>query len=377
VMRWTRLLLAATCGTVLWAGPAEAAAPVGQWRFDEGSGAIARDSSGSGLNGTLNGGRDGSGPTWMTGVSGRALHFDGDDDVALPDSTTLEPQRITVAAWVRRAGSPGDYRYIVSKGSTGCYMSSYGLYTGELGSAAFYVSGGGHYTVSAEPSGSDVWDGRWHRLVGSYDGRRVRLYVDGRQVGDGITGPSRIDYGLASRGPYIGSYHGGCDLPFSGDIDTVAIYGAALSDGDVAADAGLPGNIVPPPMPGSGGGSIAAGSGAGAPASPRPVTQGTKPPAGKSVRAGCLWLQADPGSVRAGKRTRIVATVRVHGRRRAHVRLWLRGHKLHATAATGRHGRASFRVSPVRSERRLTLSARSTKAFACTRTATMAIRVRR
>lgn len=368
------MLLGAACSAVLWAGPARAESPVGQWRFDEGGGTIAHDTSGSGLDGTLSGGRDGVGPSWVAGVSGSALHFDGDDDIALPDSTTLEPQRITVAAWVRRAGSPGDYRYIVSKGSTGCDMSSYGLYTGPEGSAAFYVSAGGTYTVSPEPAVAAVWDGGWHRLVGSYDGRYVRLYLDGRQVGDGMVGPSRIDYGLASRGPYVGTFHGACDLPFSGDIDTVEIYGTAMSDRDIATDAGWPVSVVPPPMAGSSGLSIPGAPGTGASPSP---PHGTPPRTGKSVRAGCLWLEAEPGSVRAGKRARIVATVRVHGRRRAHVRLWLRGRGLHATTFTGRRGRGSFPVRSARGERRLTLRARATRALACTRTATMVIRVRR
>ena len=357
--RSTGVVVVAVVGAALWSGSAQAQVAAGQWRFDEGSGTIAHDSSGSGLNGTMSGGPDGVGPTWIAGVSGSALHFDGDDVVALPDTTKLEPQRITVAAWVRRAGSPGDYRYVVSKGSRACYTSSYGLYTGPQGSAAFYVSDDSVYTVSPQPSLDRVWDGRWHRLVGTYDRSYVRLYIDGRRVGHGTPATSGIAYGMSSKSPYIGSYRGGCDLPFSGDIDTVDIYGRALSDADIAADAGL---LAPPPsLPGSGGGQIPA---APAPASP-------------TVRAGCLWFRARPGSVRARRHTRIVAKVRVNGRARAHVRLRLRARKLKATAVTGRRGIASFRVRPARGERRLTLRARSTAALGCTRTAKIIIHVRR
>jgi hypothetical protein len=297
---------------------------VGQWRFDEGLGTVAHDTSGSGLDGTLTAGAHGATPSWVAGVSGSALRFDHHDAVALPSSAVGESPQVTVAAWVRRAGSPGAYRYVFSKGATGCYMSSYALYTGRRGSMAFYVSSGGHYTLSAEPSPSAVWDGRWHRVVGTYDGRDVRLYVDGRQVGAGIPEAGGIDYGLASRGAYIGAYRGGCVLPFSGDIDTVELYASALTDAEIAADAGLAPGDVPPPLPGSGGGSL-----------PLPAPAASSAGSG-IVPAGCLWLQAQPRSVRARLRLRIPRAVG-----------------------------------------RLTLSARAPKGLACTGTAVVTIPVHR
>ena len=48
---------------------------VGWWRFDEGSGTIANDSSGNGNDGTFNGD-----PQWVVGYFGGALEFDGSDD---------------------------------------------------------------------------------------------------------------------------------------------------------------------------------------------------------------------------------------------------------------------------------------------------------
>jgi hypothetical protein len=48
---------------------------VGWWKFDEGSGTTAADSSGNGNTGTLT-----NGPTWSTGKIGQALSFDSADD---------------------------------------------------------------------------------------------------------------------------------------------------------------------------------------------------------------------------------------------------------------------------------------------------------
>src|SRR4051794_32047893 len=98
----TRIVVAALAGVLLWASSAQAQAqaqaPAGQWRFDEGSGLVAHDTSGSGLDGTIT-----AAPVWVPGISGSALRFNGDYAVALPNSPTLESPHITVAAWVRHA----------------------------------------------------------------------------------------------------------------------------------------------------------------------------------------------------------------------------------------------------------------------------------
>src|SRR3954470_20329598 len=234
-----RVVLGVALVTLFAASPAIARTPVGEWRFDEGSALVAHDSSGSGLDGALRAGTNA--PTWIAGLQGSALHFDGDDEVALPDRAALEPAKITVAAWVRSTGSPGTYRYVLSKGSRSCWSSSYGLYTGESGGAAFYTSGAGAFTVSPQAAPSQVWDGRWHRLTGSYDGTRVRLYLDGAEVGSGTPNSDPISYGIASRAPYIGTYHGDCDLPYVGDIDALRVWNDARSAAAVAQDA-----VVPP-----------------------------------------------------------------------------------------------------------------------------------
>lgn len=54
--------------------------------FDEGSGTIARDSSGYGSDGTI------YGATWTTGISVKALRFDGSGDyVSVSNSLSVNP----------------------------------------------------------------------------------------------------------------------------------------------------------------------------------------------------------------------------------------------------------------------------------------------
>src|SRR2546423_591320 len=57
---------------------------VAYWKFDEGSGTTAADSSGFANAGTVNG------PTWTSGEIGGALNFDGVNDyVSVPDASNL------------------------------------------------------------------------------------------------------------------------------------------------------------------------------------------------------------------------------------------------------------------------------------------------
>jgi hypothetical protein len=101
------------------------------WPFYEGSGQVAHDVSGNGLNGTFGAilGSGSAGPIWTVGHDGGpALSFASNDFVTLGDSTLLEPKpNVAVEAWVRGNGSPGTYRYVLSKGSVNCDRSAYGL----------------------------------------------------------------------------------------------------------------------------------------------------------------------------------------------------------------------------------------------------------
>lgn len=160
----------------------------------------------------------------------RALRFDGDDFVTIGDSPTLEPAQMTVAALVRANGSPGPFRYIFSKGALACQAASYGLYTGPAGGAAFYISNGTQYALSTQ-AGDGIWDGRWHLVVGVFDGSELRLFVDGKSAGPAVPTTVSLQYGLPDNERfYLGNYGGTCSssLGFVGDIDAAAIWTRAL-----------------------------------------------------------------------------------------------------------------------------------------------------
>lgn len=218
---------------------------IGQWHFDEGSGTVAADSSGNNDTGNL---FPLTGPPqWVAGRFGTALSFNGSDGVEIPDNghSVLDSatSAISVSAWVMHTGSPGDYRYMIAKGASGCDSASYGLYTGPRGGLSFYISnpqssGIADYNLSPE-AGDGVWDGNWHLVVGTFDGSALRLYVDGVEIGAGTPFSGPIDYARASNtNLYIGYYPApqGCLAGgFTGAIDEPAVWNFALSAAQVSA----------------------------------------------------------------------------------------------------------------------------------------------
>jgi hypothetical protein len=208
--------------------------PVGQWDLNEGTGTIAHNdfilSSGDGALG--------GGVSWTAGIFQSGLSFNGvDGKVDVRDSPSLEGSNVTVSAWVKAYGSPGDYRYIVAKGGNGCCTGSYGLYTGANGGLKFYVATSLTTFVASPDAGTTIWDGEWHNVVGTFDGSSVRVYVDGQPVGSGSPDNSPIQYNLPTGSDLvIGDYPWCPGLDFNGDIDEVKVFNRALSPAEISFD---------------------------------------------------------------------------------------------------------------------------------------------
>ena len=141
--------LAAAAALLAASAPAWAshAGPLrGQWHLDENpavAGQKMLDSSGHGL--------DGDPYETILSVSGRfgqGVEIPDDLEITVIDNALLEPQRVSLLAWVK-GSAPGAFQTIIAKGGDdGCTASSYALDTSSAGGIEFYVRGGSNARFS-------------------------------------------------------------------------------------------------------------------------------------------------------------------------------------------------------------------------------------
>ena len=202
---------------------------VAAYSFDEGSGTVAADASGTGNNGTV------TGATWTAaGKNGGALSFDGVNDlVSRADNATLDVTRITIEAWVNPSALSG-WRTVVLKEGTDAL--GYALYAhDDSPRPAAYINTG---------QAGDRWSegvtalplNTWTHLATTYDGATLRLYVNGVQV------RSRAYTGnIVNRaGPLSIGGNNVWGEWFSGLLDDVRIYNRALTLAEIQADMNSP-----------------------------------------------------------------------------------------------------------------------------------------
>jgi hypothetical protein len=201
--------------------------PVAAYSFDEGEGGTAEDLTGNGHTGTI------EGPEWTDrGKYGKALSFDGENDcVTVPESSELDlGEEFTLESWVKPEGEL-KHDPIVFKEGEGFPSYALGIGIPHSGKAEGVIGqeGKGHENIySSESVQAKVWS----HLALTYDGAKLRLYVNGELVADETV--ENPDSG--SPGPLTI----GCDelygTYFKGKIDEVRVYNRALDASEVATD---------------------------------------------------------------------------------------------------------------------------------------------
>ncbi len=194
---------------------------VGCWKFDEGSGTTAYDSSQYGNSGTL------SGPIWTSGKYGSALRFDGVNDYVLMGSTSLlAPTQTLTACALARFESLSAQQYLISRGRDN-YGSGYNLY---MNPSRFFSEI--NLDDVNDDQEIDIWSaqistGTWYYSCMSYNSATgAKLYVNGvEEASSAVTGQIVFRPGQGDNF-VIGtmSYSYPAYFPFNGTIDEVRIY---------------------------------------------------------------------------------------------------------------------------------------------------------
>lgn len=177
--------------------------------LDEGSGTLVDDDSGNGNDGVI------SGASWITGVSGAALEFDGFNDLMIISNSNIldSVNSLTISCWVK-IQLPVQLSFILK--SSGFSLFQSGNQTG----LSIIVPG----TDSVK---SPIVLGVWTQITGSYDGTIIWFYVDGEYMnkkehpGTMLTGTDNFVVGFFS------------SLYWEGAIDEICVWNRVLSDAEV------------------------------------------------------------------------------------------------------------------------------------------------
>lgn len=217
---------------------------VGFWRFDEGKGTAAIDSTMQGNDGILV-----NGPIWTDGKYSRALSFDGIDDyVMVPDSQSLRLQRFTLCAWIYMdtrpyAHSGNNHVAMVNKmhwlGGSYPTGTAYGYkldfeYPNSGDDDLVITIGDG--TAQRFPvkynSINDLTLNTWHFVVGTFDGKMFKIYIDGNLKATS----EEVDYSIENNDTPLGigyEVRAAGDGHFKGKIDNVMVYNRAITADEV------------------------------------------------------------------------------------------------------------------------------------------------
>ena len=202
---------------------------VGHWRFDEGRGTTAHDSSGRDNHGTLVGG-----PRWVVGrIGGCALALDGEDDrVRLPNMRTVECYPFTFVAWIRTSCREDREMTAVIEENEANSGQRVQLCLSRSGEPKWNVRNRSAEAEIVHPI--DIRDGGWHFLAGvSQAEDRHELYVDGAPVRKSSVRVPLFFPNSFSIGNWMGNRRHA--KWFEGEIDEVRVYERALGAAEIEA----------------------------------------------------------------------------------------------------------------------------------------------
>jgi hypothetical protein len=207
---------------------------VAHWKFDEGSGVEALDSSGNGNDGALEGD-----PQWVAGQLGGALEGNGSSDlVRVPHSASLDiTDAVTVAFWMF-GGTPPDQP--ISKGE---WNTSYGVRLDDAGGRLRQVNWRGRGPAAPAPgnalnSVTALPDGEWVHVAVTFDvaapGDNQKIFINGV-----VDVANRSETPLNSNTDDVRLFAEGWSntnrFIYGGMLDDIRIYDEALPESEIPA----------------------------------------------------------------------------------------------------------------------------------------------
>ena len=157
------------------------------------------------------------------------------DEIRVKDHDSLDLDTVTVAAWIRTDQIDGQWNRILDKG----WRESYNLCIGGdyQGQSWYRNRAQLECAHTALTSKAPVVDGKWHHVVGVFDGRSSRIYIDGV-----LNVEAKYERAVSMKHNDVDVRIGSLAVPeprpddqafFDGLIDEIRLYNRALSDREI------------------------------------------------------------------------------------------------------------------------------------------------
>jgi len=227
--------------------------PIAYWKFDEGQGGTAYDSTVNHNNGNL--GVGSSAPTWQPEsncVSGKCLSFDGNGDfISVSDSGTSvldQTSQVSVSFWFKGNGAswPDSWQGLIAKRNSPDY-GNYGVNIrgGATNVLQYYFYDGSWQAVDIPAS--NISTNTWHHFTGTFSDTgdiEGKIYIDGKLIKTESFAAKNLIANNDSL--FIGESYTNSEF-FNGSIDEPKIYPYARTASQIAQDynAGKAGNASP------------------------------------------------------------------------------------------------------------------------------------
>jgi len=253
---------------------------VGYWRFNEGNGTTVKDATGNGNNGVLGAGVVANQPQWVAAtrpysgivvdypldgyandVSGNGIHgaivgnvtfspspnnkaasFPGGSGsgIDFPSNKNLNPNAaLTVETWVNIPSIPTNYsnNKIIKNTRFSSPWGGYWLQINPINSPVGYTAGAASLVIAdttatyAAIGTTALSLNTWHHIVGTFDGGKVSIYLDGvLEATAPVPTNFKIGYFPSGNSFTIGHWFG---TTFLGQVRHARIYNKALSTVEV------------------------------------------------------------------------------------------------------------------------------------------------
>jgi hypothetical protein len=231
-------LYVATCGVSSSAysftvGSTSLPSPTAFWKFDEGTGTSASDSSGNGHTGTLTGG---AGWTSSSKVGPYALSLNGSGEYSQASGAVVNTsQSFTAACWVKLNSTSSYETFMSIDGTTvSAFYLQYNAGNGRISFNRLASDSDSAASTVAEASAAPS-TGTWYHVVGVYDAsaKTIALYVNGA-LQQSVSFTSAWQ-GTGSTEVGRGKFSGNPTDFVNGTIDNARIYNTALTAAQVSS----------------------------------------------------------------------------------------------------------------------------------------------